>query len=124
MLSISELKQTTILNRQETRRSSFCESVFLTVQEKSINLSIDSLSLNTYINRRTQVGESSRVLHQSEYDNAAERKWDLDSRVLKEGHEFMEYLEKHYEELMQLSDEEWRERFGTKLSREKIKKTI
>ena len=64
MLSISELKQTTILNRQETRRSSFCESVFLTVQEKSINLSIDSLSLNTYINRRTSIGESSRVLHQ------------------------------------------------------------
>lgn len=122
MLSISELKQTTILNKQPTGRSSFCESVSLVMQEKDIQLSIDSLHLSTYINRKVQVGESSRVLHQSEYDEAAERKWDLDNRVLKEGHEFMEYLEKHYDELMQLTDEEWRERFGTKLSREKIKK--
>jgi len=122
LLSINELKQTTILNSQETRRSSFCESVFLTVQEKSINLSIDSLSLNVYINRRISVGEATRVRHQSEYDEAAERKWDLDSRVLKEGHEFMEYLEKHYDELMQLTDEEWKERFGPKMTRERLKK--
>lgn len=122
MLSINELKQKTILNKQSTRRSSFCESVSLIVQEKDIHLSIDSLSLSRYINRRKSVGESSRVLHQSEYDDAAERKWDLDNRFLKEGHELMEYLEQHYDELMSLTDEEWRERFGSKVSREKLKK--
>ena len=122
MLSVNELKQKTIINKQPTGRSSFCESVSLIMQEKDLQLSIDSLHLSTYINRRAQVGESSRVLHQSEYDEAAERKWDLDSRVLKEGHEFMEYLEKHYDELMKLTDEEWKERFGPKMTRERVKK--
>ena len=80
------------------------------------------MSLNSYINRRTSVVESSRVLHQSDYAKAADRRWDLDTRVLKEGHEFMEYLEQHYDELMNLTDKEWRERFGSKVSRERLKK--